>query len=58
LLEYTPTQRSSAIDAMAHKYFDELRKPETLFPDSRGTNKGPKPLPELFDFSHHGMITY
>lgn len=53
LLEYTPTQRLSAIDAMVHPFFDELRDPSTKLPDSR-THGGPKDLPTLFDFSHHG----
>lgn len=29
LLEYTPTQRLSAIEAMCHPFFDELRDPNT-----------------------------
>ena len=54
LLEYTPTQRLSAIEAMVHPFFDELRDPNTRLPDSRHTNTGSKELPTLFDFSHHG----
>lgn len=54
LLEYTPTQRLSAIEAMVHPFFDEIRDPNTRLPDSRHTNGGPKDLPALFDFSHHG----
>ena len=54
LLEYTPTQRLSAIEAMVHPFFDELRDPSTRLPDSRHTNGGPRDLPALFDFSHHG----
>lgn len=57
LLEYTPTQRLSAIDAMVHPFFDELRDPNTRLPDSRHTNSGSKELPNLFDFSHHGMYS-
>merc|ERR1711939_1167216 len=34
LLEYTPTQRLSAIDAMVQPFFDELRDPSTRLPDS------------------------
>ena len=56
LLEYTPTQRLSAIDAMVHPFFDELRDPSTKLPDSRHTNGGNKELPNLFDFSHHGKL--
>jgi glycogen synthase kinase 3 beta len=54
LLEYTPTQRLSAIDAMIHPFFDELRDPHCRFPDSRHPNGGSKDLPRLFDFSKHG----
>ncbi|KAK5046209.1 glycogen synthase kinase 3, partial [Cryomyces antarcticus] len=54
LLEYTPTQRLSAIDAMVHPFFDELRDPNTKLPDSRHTNGALKDLPTLFDFSLHG----
>ncbi len=55
LLEYTPTQRLSAIEAMVHPFFDELRDPSTRLPDSRHTNGGSKDLPNLFDFNHHGQ---
>lgn len=54
LLEYTPTQRLSAIDAMVHPFFDELRDPSTRLPDSRHSNGGTRDLPTLFDFSIHG----
>lgn len=54
LLEYTPTQRLSAIDAMAHPFFDELRDPSTRLPDSRHLNGPNKELPTLYDFSLHG----
>ncbi|KAF3118912.1 regulator of ime2, variant 2 [Orbilia oligospora] len=55
LLEYTPTQRLSAIDAMCHPFFDELRDPNTRLPDSRGTNGGLRDLPELFNFTKHEL---
>lgn len=54
LLEYTPTERLSAIDAMVHPFFDELRDPNTKFPDSRHPGGAIKDLPTLFDFSRHG----
>ena len=57
LLEYTPTQRLSAIEAMCQPFFDELRDPNTRLPDSRHSNGSSKELPNLFDFSRHGMIT-
>ncbi|KAI9049555.1 hypothetical protein LZ554_006582 [Drepanopeziza brunnea f. sp. 'monogermtubi'] len=55
LLEYTPTERLSAIDAMIHPFFDELRDPSTRFPDSRHPNGPVKDLPTLFDFSRHEL---
>ncbi|KAF2172763.1 hypothetical protein M409DRAFT_16728 [Zasmidium cellare ATCC 36951] len=55
LLEYTPTQRLSAIDAMVHPFFDELRDPNTRLPDSRHSNGSSRDLPNLFDFSHHEL---
>lgn len=55
LLEYTPTQRLSAIEAMVHPFFNELRDPNAKLPDSRHSGGATKDLPNLFDFSHHGM---
>lgn len=54
LLEYTPTQRLSAIDAMVQPFFDELRDPSTRLPDSRHAGGASRELPPLFDFSRHG----
>jgi glycogen synthase kinase 3 beta len=56
LLEYTPTQRLSAIDAMVQPFFDELREPGTMLPDSRHPNAPAKQLPKLFNFSYHGKF--
>ncbi len=56
LLEYTPTQRLSAIEAMVHPFFDELRDPDCRFPDSRHAAGTFKELPKLFDFSRHGKF--
>jgi glycogen synthase kinase 3 beta len=56
LLEYTPTERLSAIDAMVHPFFDELRDPSTRLPDSRHPNSPLKDLPVLFDFTRHGKL--
>ena len=58
LLEYTPTQRLSAIEAMVHPFFDDLRDPNTRLPDSRHANGTSKDLPELFNFDHHGKPKY
>jgi glycogen synthase kinase 3 beta len=55
LLEYTPTQRLSAIDAMVHPFFDELRDPNTRLPDSRHPNGPTRDMPELYNFTLHGM---
>lgn len=57
LLEYTPTQRLSAIEAMCHPFFDELRDPNTRLPDSRHPGGAAKDLPNLFDFSRHGSLS-
>jgi glycogen synthase kinase 3 beta len=54
LLEYTPTERLSAIDAMVHPFFDELRDPNTKLPDSRHSTGQLRDLPSLFDFNKHG----
>jgi glycogen synthase kinase 3 beta len=54
LLEYTPTQRITAMDAMVHPFFDELRDPNTTLPDSRHPNAPNKKLPQLFNFTRHG----
>lgn len=58
LLEYTPPQRLSAIEAMCHPFFDELRDPNTRLPDSRHSGGASKELPNLFDFSRHGTFHY
>lgn len=57
LLEYSPGVRLSAIEAMAHPFFDELRDPNTRLPDSReisaNGHSGPalRDLPPLFNFT-------
>jgi glycogen synthase kinase 3 beta len=58
LLEYTPTQRLSAIDAMCQPFFDELRDPNTRLPDSRHAGGASRELPALFDFSRHGKSIF
>ncbi|KAK2073719.1 hypothetical protein P8C59_007975 [Phyllachora maydis] len=55
LLEYTPTERLSAINAMVHPFFSELRDPSTKFPDSRHQTGQLRDLPPLFDFSRHEL---
>ena len=54
LLQYTPTQRLQALDALTHEFFDELRQPETELPDTRGLANGNVSLPPLFNFSARG----
>ncbi|CAK5279564.1 unnamed protein product [Mycena citricolor] len=48
LLEYTPSSRLSAIEAMAHPFFDELRVEGTRMPNGRS-------LPRLFDFTREEL---
>ncbi|CAG8759571.1 4071_t:CDS:2 [Dentiscutata erythropus] len=48
LLEYTPSNRLTAIEAMCHPFFDELRNPETRLPTG-------KELPKLFDFTEQEL---
>jgi len=56
LLEYTPTQRLSAIEALTHPFFEELRDPNTKLPDSRGIAPGTlRDLPPLFNFTRHEL---
>jgi glycogen synthase kinase 3 beta len=43
LLVYSPTQRATALDAMRHPFFDELRDPACRLPNGR-------PLPPLFNW--------
>ncbi|KAL3615627.1 Shaggy-related protein kinase theta [Castilleja foliolosa] len=44
LLHYSPTLRITALEACAHSFFDDLRKPNACLPNGRS-------LPPLFDFS-------
>ncbi|KOS19408.1 Protein kinase gsk3 [Escovopsis weberi] len=55
LLEYTPTERQSAITAMIHPFFDDLRDPNTQLPDSRHGTGQLRDLPELFNFTRHEL---
>jgi len=48
LLTYTPRLRLSAMQALAHSFFDELRDPQARLPNGR-------PLPDLFNFTKAGM---
>jgi glycogen synthase kinase 3 beta len=47
-LDFTPVARLTAMEAMAHTFFDELRRPETRLPNG-------KELPPLFNLSELGM---
>eukprot|EP00696_Hemimastix_kukwesjijk_P008329 gnl/Hemi2/20523_TR6811_c0_g1_i1.p1 gnl/Hemi2/20523_TR6811_c0_g1~~gnl/Hemi2/20523_TR6811_c0_g1_i1.p1 ORF type:complete len:495 (-),score=55.73 gnl/Hemi2/20523_TR6811_c0_g1_i1:192-1676(-) len=44
MLQYTPTRRLRAIDALTHPFFEELRLPTTTLPSGL-------PLPPLFNFT-------
>ncbi|GAA5844575.1 hypothetical protein JCM11251_001637 [Rhodosporidiobolus azoricus] len=44
LLEYTPSARLTAIEAMTHPFFDDLKTPDAKMPTG-------KDLPPLFDFN-------
>ncbi|KAJ1988576.1 glycogen synthase kinase 3 [Dimargaris cristalligena] len=44
LLDYTPTSRLTAVEAMVHPFFDELRQPGLAMPSGAS-------VPKLFDFS-------
>ena len=48
LLEYTPTARLSAVEAMTHPFFDELRTEGAKMPNG-------KDFPPLFNFTREGM---
>lgn len=48
LLEYTPSVRSTPLQACAHSFFDELREPGTRLPNSRE-------LPPLFNFTEREL---
>lgn len=48
LLEYTPTARLSAIEAMCHPLFNELRQEETSMPSGRE-------MPALFNFTREEL---
>lgn len=51
LLEYSPGARYSAVEVLCHPFFDELRDPNTVLPDSRNPGAPPRQLPPLFNFS-------
>ncbi|KAI3800885.1 hypothetical protein L1987_28984 [Smallanthus sonchifolius] len=48
LLQYSPNLRSTALEAMIHPFFDELRDPATRLPNGRV-------LPPLFNFKSHEL---
>lgn len=51
ILEYSPQRRPSAIEVLAHPYFDELRNPNTTLPNWHHPEQPNRPLPPLFNFS-------
>ncbi|KAF6982479.1 hypothetical protein CFC21_000860 [Triticum aestivum] len=48
LLQYSPSLRSTALEALIHPFFDELRDPNTRLPNGRF-------LPPLFNFKPHEL---
>ncbi|KAK8968379.1 Shaggy-related protein kinase alpha [Platanthera guangdongensis] len=48
LLQYSPSLRCTALDALIHPFFDELRDPNTRLPNGRF-------LPPLFNFKPHEL---
>ncbi|XP_062179595.1 shaggy-related protein kinase alpha-like [Phragmites australis] len=48
LLQYSPNLRSTALEALIHPFFDELRDPNTRLPNGRF-------LPPLFNFKSHEL---
>lgn len=48
LLEYTPAARLSAVEAMVHPFFDELRTEGARMPNG-------KTFPALFDFTREEL---
>ncbi|KAJ3314574.1 regulator of ime2 [Boothiomyces sp. JEL0838] len=48
VLDYTPANRPTAIEAMTHPFFDEIRQKDTRLVNG-------KELPELFNFSEHEL---
>lgn len=48
LLQYSPNLRSTALEALVHPFFDELREPNARLPNGR-------PLPPLFNFKTHEL---
>lgn len=55
LLEYTPSNRLTAIEAMCHPFFNELKQEGCVLHDSRNPANPPRQLPELFNFTSKGM---
>ena len=48
LLNYDPSKRPSALQALSNPYFDELRDQNTRLPNGQ-------PLPDLFNFTEEEM---
>lgn len=51
MLEYNPALRPTALEVLAHPYFDELRNPDTTIPNWRNPEEPRRPLPPLFNFT-------
>lgn len=49
MLEYDPSKRITAIEALCHPFFDSIRDPNTTLPDGQ-------PLPPVLNFSSQGIL--
>lgn len=47
MLKYDPQQRISAIEALCHPFFDDIRDPSMRLPNGQ-------PLPPMLNFTRHG----
>lgn len=54
VLDYTPTARLSAVEALVHPYFDELRQPPPSGQSAQLLPNG-RPFPPLFDFTREEL---
>lgn len=58
LLRYNPQARPTAIEALAHEFFDNLRNPMASFRRVINGEVADAPLPPLFNFTEHGTLIW
>lgn len=51
VLQYDPVKRYTPVQIMAHKFFDDLRKPDFEWFPRGYTDDAPAPVPSFFNFS-------